>query len=161
MSVIWSWNNLFTDIPTLPICCVSPTLLIFIYSLDLSWNSEKKKNNWWYISSIFFLFLRSESKRLHITFGSHTMSYRTTQKWCQNEAKSTWENLNMQISRGTCLQTTLSPLLPLRFMPSALVLASSKLSESPYFPLKGVGKSLSIVSVKCLKKGFIKSFLHL
>ena len=79
MSVIWSWNNLFTDIPTLPICCVSPTLLIFIYSLDLSWNSEKKKNNWWYISSI-FLFLRSESKRLHITFGSHTMSYRTTQK---------------------------------------------------------------------------------
>ena len=71
----------------------------------------------------------------------------------------------MQISRGTCLQTPPRPppppLLPLRLMPSALVLASSKLSESPYFPLKGVGMSLSIVSVKCLKKGSIKSFLHL
>ena len=71
----------------------------------------------------------------------------------------------MQISRGTCLQTPPlpppPPLLPLRLMPSELVLASSKLSESPYFPLKGVGMSLSIVSVRCFKKGFIKSFLHL
>ena len=52
----------------------------------------------------------------------------------------------MQISRGTCFQTPPPPpppppLLPLRLMPSELVLASSKLSESPYFPLKGVGMS--------------------
>ena len=160
MSVIWSWNNLFkTFQPSRFVVFLQ--LSWFLYILSIYHEILKRRKTTDDISLVFFLFLRSESKRLHITFGSHTMSYRTTQKWCQNEAKSTWENLNMQISRGTCLQTPLCPLLPLTFMPSALVLASSKLSESPYFPLKGVGMSLSIVSVKCLKKGFIKSFLHL
>ena len=147
--------------PSNLLCCLQFSW--FLYILPIYHEILKRRKTTDDISLVSFFFLRSESKRLHITFGSHTMSYRTTQKWCQNEAKSTWKNLNMQISRGTCLQTPPPPPTSLYAHASApaLVLASSKLSESPYFPLKGVGMSVSIVSVKCLKKGFIESFLHL
>ena len=45
MSETWSWNNLFIDIPTLPICCVvsnSPDFYIFSRFIVKFWKEEKK-----------------------------------------------------------------------------------------------------------------------